>query len=166
MNVVDERTPVMLTWDDVARTVDALAGRILADRMPEVLVGVLRGGLVPAVLLGHKVGVRSVRAVEVTHTIDDSVGADKFRAPRVVNAASIGDLTGMDVLLIDDIAGSGDTLECTIDLLQAAGATRVRTAVLTVNHANWRRSQSPADVVTYIGDVVDRWVIFPWEGTT
>jgi len=157
---------MVLTWVDVTKTVDTIAGQIRADRMPDVLVGVLRGGLVPAVLLSHQLGVREVRAVEVVHTLDDTVNADKSGSPQVINAATLANLTSMDVLLVDDIAGSGDTLVCTVDLLHAAGAKRVRTAVLTVNRANWRRPQSPAQVVTYLGGQVDSWVIFPWEASS
>ncbi|MBX7269601.1 purine phosphoribosyltransferase [Micromonospora sp. Llam7] len=162
-NVAGDQTPIALTWADVTKTVDTFAGQVRTDRVPDVLVGVLRGGLVPAVLLSHQLGVREVRAVEVVHTLDDTVNADKSGTPRVVNPATLGDLKGMDVLLVDDIAGSGDTLVCVVGLLHAAGAKRVRTAVLTVNRANWHRPQSPADVVRYLGSQVDSWVIFPWE---
>ncbi|NBE82134.1 purine phosphoribosyltransferase [Micromonospora sp. NEAU-HG-1] len=162
-NVAGDQTPIVLTWPDVTKTVDTIAGQVRADRLPDVLVGVLRGGLVPAVLLSHQLGVREVRSVEVVHTLDDTVNADKSDTPQVVNPATLGDLKGMDVLLVDDIAGSGDTLVCTVGLLHAAGATRVRTAVLTVNRANWHRPQSPTDVVRYLGHQVDSWVIFPWE---
>ncbi|MEV0003433.1 phosphoribosyltransferase family protein [Micromonospora sp. NPDC050980] len=165
MNVAVDQTPIILSWADVAETVDVIAGQVRDDRLPDVLVGVLRGGLVPAVLLSHGLGVREMRAVEVVHTLDDSVNADKSGTPQVVNPATLGDLTGMDVLLVDDIAGSGDTLVCTVGLLQAAGAKRVRSAVLTVNRANWRRPQRPADVVTYLGHQVGTWVIFPWEAS-
>lgn len=161
--VAGDQNPTFLTWPDVVETVDAIAGQVRTDRLPDVLVGVLRGGIVPAVLLSHQLGVRELRAVEVAHTLDDSINADKFGAPQVMNPASLGDLTGQDVLLVDDIAGSGDTLICTVGLLHAAGAQRVRSAVLTVNRANWRRPQRPADVVMYLGRQVDTWVVFPWE---
>ncbi|MEV4706741.1 phosphoribosyltransferase family protein [Actinoplanes sp. NPDC049316] len=160
-----DQTPIVLSWPDVAKTVDTIAGQVRDYGLPDVLVGVLRGGLVPAVLLSHQLGVRELRAVEVVHTLDDSVNADKSGTPQVVNPATLGDLTGMDVLLVDDIAGSGDTLVCTVGLLHAAGAKRVRSAVLTVNRANWHRRQRPADVVTYLGHQVDSWVIFPWEAS-
>lgn len=162
-NVAGEPDIVVLTWDDIDKTVTGLAARVAADQMPEVLVAVVRGGLIGAVLLSHRLGVRPVRAVEVTHTVDDSVRATKSAVPTVVNAASLGDLAGLDVLIVDDIAGSGDTLDRAVQLVQAAGAAKVRTAVLTVNRANWRQPNDPADAVTYVGDIVDGWVIFPWE---
>lgn len=162
-NVAGSQSLTILTWPDVMEMVDVIAGQVRNDRLPDVVVGVLRGGLVPAVLLSHQLGVRRIRAVEVARTLDNSVNADKSGTPQVVNPASLGDLTGHDVLLVDDIAGSGDTLICTVGLLQAAGAQRVRTAVLTVNRANWHRAQRPADVVTYLGHQVGTWVIFPWE---
>jgi hypoxanthine phosphoribosyltransferase len=60
-----------LGWDDITATADRIAGEVRADEVPDVLVGVLRGGLIPAVLLAHALGVRTVRAVEVLHTSAD-----------------------------------------------------------------------------------------------
>ncbi|GAB3066250.1 phosphoribosyltransferase [Micromonospora schwarzwaldensis] len=160
-----DRALTTLSWDGVTATAARLADAVRTDQVPDVLVGVLRGGVIPAVLLAHILGVRTVRAVEVLHTTDDSVNAAKSAAPLVDNAASLGDLTGADVLVVDDIAGSGDTAARTVELVRSAGAARVRTAVLVVNLGNWRRAQRPGELLTYIGTVVIGWVIFPWENS-
>ncbi|MEU3455289.1 phosphoribosyltransferase family protein [Micromonospora sp. NPDC006766] len=158
-----DRTPTTLGWDDITAIADRIADEVRADKVPDVLVGVLRGGVVPAVLLAHALGVRTVRAVEVLHTTADCVDAVKSAAPQVANATSLGNLTGADVLLVDDIAGSGDTVARTVELVRTAGAARVRTAIFVVNAGNWRRPQEPGQALTYIGTVVDGWVVFPWE---
>ena len=60
-NVAGERSTVILSWDDIDKTVAGLAERVCADGLPDVLVGVVRGGLVPAVWLSHRIGMRPMR---------------------------------------------------------------------------------------------------------
>jgi hypoxanthine phosphoribosyltransferase len=163
MNVAADVPSVIMPWHDLAATVGETAVKVRADGIPDVVVGILRGGAVPAIVFAHALSVRTVRAVEVMHTISDIPNAAKTEAPQVSNPASLGDLAGCDVLVVDDIAGSGDTMAYTAQLVAAAGATRVRTAVCIVNAANWRRPQSPEQALTYIGATVEGWVIFPWE---
>jgi len=156
---------VALDWPTVIRLAARLAAVIAGDGPPQVLVGVLRGGMIPAVILAHMLGLRTVRAVEVTHTTADGVDAAKTAVPVVVRPDTLGDLAGLDVLIVDDIAGTGDTMTTTAALVRRAGARRVRTVACVVNETNWRRArtQQPGEVLTYVGTVVQGWVIFPWE---
>lgn len=152
-----------LSWqrfDELARTLAACAA---ADGTPDVIVGVVRGGMMPAVLIAHQLGVRTVRAFDATRTVDDSVNAPKFAAPAVRDVDSLGDLTGLDVLIVDDVAGSGMTAQVCVEHVGNAGAARVRTAVLVVNAANWSAAAPPGRALTYIGLTTHQWVIFPWE---
>ncbi|MGW4694073.1 phosphoribosyltransferase [Kitasatospora cineracea] len=157
--------PVRLAWSEVEGLVDTITRAVAEGGRPDTVVAVVRGGLVPAALAAHRLGVRDVRALEVTRTVDDTVDAPKTFGPRVRNAASLGDLSGLDVLIAEDVAGTGETIEAVADLVRLAGAARVRTAVLVVNQANWTRKRPPADTVDHIGTVVRTWVVFPWENT-
>lgn len=156
-------TPVCLTWSRVEVLTRQLAVRVHGDGMPETVVGIMRGGMIPAVMIAHQLGIRDVRTIEVTHTASDGINAAKTSAPAYKNPASLGDLAGRDVLLVDDIAGSGATLERTHRIIEALGARRLRTAVLTVNRANWRAASRPEACINYIAEQTDTWVIFPWE---
>jgi hypoxanthine phosphoribosyltransferase len=162
-NVAADPAAHVLRWDDITAAAETMAAKIRADGVPDVVVAVLRGGVIPAVLLAHQLGVRTVRAVEIIHTATDKVNADKTASPQVTNPASLGHLVGADVLIVDDIAGSGDTGECAADLVSAAGAARIRTAVCVVNTGNWHRPQPPEQALTYVGATVQGWVSFPWE---
>lgn len=157
--------PVYLTWGAIGGATQTLAEQVTAGGMPQVVVGIVRGGMIPAVWLAHRLGIRDVRTVEVTRTTGDGINAAKTVVPAVRNPASLGDLTGLDVLLIDDIAGSGATLARTADLLRDRAPARVRTAVLTVNRANWTQEADPDRVIDYIVSLNDTWIVFPWEGT-
>lgn len=152
---------LVLDWNDLARTAAVVAEQIRRDRPPEVVVGILRGGMVPAVMLAHLLGVRDVRAVEITHTLTEEPNSVKSRAPQLANPASLGALDGADVLLVDDVAGSGDTITAAADLL--AGAVRLRRAAMVVNVANWTKTVAPEQALNYIGCTCTGWVRFPWE---
>jgi hypoxanthine phosphoribosyltransferase len=155
--------PVVLDWVALSGIAERVAGLARAGGVPDVVVGVARNGLVPAVIICHALGVRDLRSVHVTRTVADGADAGKTPEPVHRNVTSLGDLTGADVLIVDDIAGSGATLRDVAGLVRARGPAAVRTAACVVNRANWRDHRDPNLVVTYIGATVDRWVIFPWE---
>jgi uncharacterized protein len=163
--VGDDPTGLVLDWPGFAALTCALSGRVRADGPPDVLVGVLRGGMIPAVVLAHALGLRTVRAVEVIHTTTNGVNATKTAHPMVTRAETLGDVAGLDVLVVDDIAGTGDTMITTATLARQGGAARVRTLACVVNAINWRRArtEAPDELLTYLGSVVEGWVIFPWE---
>jgi len=156
-----------VSWHMTSRHVSRIGSAVDADGVPDILVGVLRGGMIPAVQLAHLLGIRTVRAIQVTRTLTDEADAAKTLQPVTANPGSLGDLSGQDVLIIDDIAGSGLTMLACKGLVQQAGAARVRTAALAVNALNWERSRSrsvsPSRELTYVGHIYRGWVTFPWE---
>ncbi|MFD8589878.1 phosphoribosyltransferase [Streptomyces sp. NPDC059637] len=160
----DRPAPLYLTWNDIGAATQALAKQVTADGVPQAVVGIVRGGMVPAVWLAHRLKIRDVRTIEVTRTTEEGINATKTPLPTVRNPASLGDLTDLDVLLVDDIAGSGATLAHTADLLRDLGPVRVRTAVLAVNRANWAREADPERAIDYLASLNDTWIVFPWEG--
>ena len=155
----------VLDWAEITQITERLARAVGADAHPDTVVGILRGGMIPAVRLAHVLKLRDVRALDVTHTVADGIDAAKTPHPVLRNAASLGDLTGLDVLLVDDVAGTGETMAASRVLLQAAGAARVRTAACVLNEINWRPSSGcdPGGALTYIGASCRGWVVFPWE---
>ena len=155
--------PRRLTWGDIDTCISRIVHGCEEVGTPQTIVAVVRGGMVPAVMVAHRLAVRDVRVVDVTHTVDDVADAAKTVRPVTRNIASLGDLSGLDVLVIDDVAGSGDTLGTVVRLVEQAGALRVRAAVLVVNEANWTRSRPPHEAVTRVGEISRGWVVFPWE---
>jgi len=99
--------------------------------------------------------------LELTHTAVDGSNAPKTAQPVLRNPASLGNLSALDVVVVDDIAGSGETIVAAVRLVRASGARRVRTFVCAVNTLNWRHTRDrPADIV---GREIAGWVKFPWE---
>jgi len=154
-----------MCWDELTALTRRIAAEVIADGVPDILIGILRGGMIPAVMLAHALGSRQVRAIEVTHTADDSINAAKTCRPLLRNLASAGDVSGRDVLITDDVAGTGETAAYTADLMHRLGAARVRTAVWVLNEAKSPTADRCTldQALTYIGARNQAWVIFPWE---
>ncbi|MGH3994343.1 MAG: phosphoribosyltransferase [Pseudonocardiaceae bacterium] len=162
--MTDSEIVLDLDWAHLDRLIAVLAERIHEDGVPDLVVGILRGGMVPAVMLAHRLGVRSVRGVEVTHTTVEGPNGPKTPHPVITNPDSAGVLAGADVLLVDDVAGSGATADTATALLSRA-ATCVRRALVVVNVANWYAANTcaPHEVHDYIATTCAGWVRFPWE---
>lgn len=162
--MTDSEIALDLDWARLDSLIAVLAERVREDGVPDLVVGVLRGGMVPAVMLAHRLGVRSVRGVEVTHTTVDGPNGLKTPHPIITNPDSLGAFAGADVLLIDDVTGSGDTADIAAGLLSGT-AGRVRRAVVVVNIINWQAANAcaPQDVHDYVATTCSGWVRFPWE---
>jgi hypoxanthine phosphoribosyltransferase len=136
--------------------IETLARLIEADSWrPDFLVGIGRGGLVPAVYLSHRTGLPLL-------TVDHSTGDHGFGAELLEKvAAKIG--AGQNILIVDDINDSGGTINFLRAAIEAQvdAPERLRVAVLVHNV----RSRARAE---YHGSEIDReedksWYVFPWE---
>lgn len=132
-----------------------------------MIVGILRGGIVPAVMLGHRLGVRDIRAVSAVRTLDDRPGATKAALPVVSTPETVGRLAGLDVLVVDDVIGTGETLRSVTSLAATGTPQRLRAAVVVVNIDNWATGNpdrlDPQGASELIGTTCHGWVRFPWE---
>jgi hypoxanthine phosphoribosyltransferase len=136
--------------------VQAIATQLAAGSWtPAFIVGVGRGGLVPAVFLSHATG---LPMLSVDHSSQVKDFADE---PLVKLAARTRD--GERLLFVDDINDSGRTITHLRAALAAAGAAEgaVRFATLIDN-------ESSAEMVDYRYRTIDRrvtkdWFVFPWE---
>jgi hypothetical protein len=155
------RETIELSWPDLQEIVERVASEIRHGGVPQILVAISRGGLVPAVMLSHLLDVRDVRALTIIHTVDDQVYAAKTATVQVCQPETLGVLEGSDVLLVDDIVGTGKTLAVARADVAAHGPGRIRSVALTANAAKW-----PDDRLgrpDHIGMLVHSWVVFPWE---
>lgn len=142
-----------VSWNRFYRLCTVLHGRICsAGFEPEVIVGIARGGYMPARVMADFFGVMDLAAVKIEH----------YHGPRksrkaVVRHPLTADITGRRVLVVDDVSDSGDTFEALFAHLDAAGPSELRTAVL---HHKVTSSHAPDFHATRI--VRWRWIIYPW----
>jgi hypoxanthine phosphoribosyltransferase len=154
----------MLSWADISGTCSTIASQVTADGLPDVIICLIRGGMIPGVLLSHALGCRDLRGLSLTHTCADGIDTAKTSRPVLSNPGSAGDVRGRDVLLVDDVAGTGETALAAVIMISDRGAARTRIAVCAVNTRNWTPAASdPGECLDYIGGRYRGWVVFPWE---
>lgn len=144
----------VLTWDLFGAASRELA-QTVADSgfAPDVVLGIARGGLVPAGALAYALDCKSLFTMNVEFytgvgtTLDEPV-----ILPPILDAT---ELDGLTVLVVDDVADSGKTLEL-VHTFCRNHASEVRTAVLY---------EKPASVIKadYTWRYTDRWINFPWS---
>ncbi|UIN32242.1 phosphoribosyltransferase [Microbacterium binotii] len=143
-----------LTWDlfgqasrDIAREV------IAADFVPEVVVAIARGGLLPAGAIAYGLGVKNCGAINVEFYtgIGTVLDAPELLPPEL----DMTYLNGRRVLLVDDVADSGRTLDLAVRLLVERGAD-VRSAVIYTK---------PTTIIQpdFSWKNTDLWIDFPWS---
>lgn len=166
MNVPAEES-LDLSWAELDRVLWGVADEVSAGGVPDVVVGVLRGGMVPAVVLAHRLGVRDVRGFEVSRTLSN-VPLAETNPPLVATLAGLDGLAGLDVVLIDVVAASGATAEAATTVVLSAEPARLRRVVTVLKSASWDRpspDDDPFRYFDYVGIACDSWVRLPWEIT-
>jgi len=135
---------------DVMMLADALRD---GDWTPDYIVGIGRGGLVPAVYLSHTSGLPSL-------SVDWSSQVDEFAAGALARFAARTH-KGERLLFVDDINDSGMTIGKIRDTLADAAPGHVRFATLIDNVRSAQRIDYAARRIDR--DVTKDWFVFPWE---
>lgn len=143
-----------LTWQGFGDATRELSRTIVADGfMPDVVVAIARGGLLPAGAIAYGLGVKNCGAINVEfYTGIGTVLPDPELLPPEMDMAY---LDGRRVLLVDDVADSGRTLDLAVRLLTDRGAI-VRSVVIytkptTIIRPDWSWKDT------------DLWIDFPWS---
>ncbi|MEM3047519.1 MAG: phosphoribosyltransferase [Candidatus Bathyarchaeia archaeon] len=141
------------TWDHIYELCLALADSIRESGFqPDILVGVARGGWVPARVLSDLLENPNLANVKVEFYLDVYKTA---QAPLITQEVSVP-VAGKHVLVVDDVADSGRSLKLVKESLLAKGASDVRIACIYYK---------PWSVVKpdFYGKETNSWIIFPHE---
>jgi len=146
-----------VSWSEADGWADAIERQVrAANRLPETIVGLTRGGWVPARLLADRLGVRRIVSLRAQHW---GITATPTGAASLTEGLS-GPVKGEWVLVVDDITDTGDSLRLAVDNVRTAGASQVESAAfLHIAHSKF--------LPTYFGEEIPRdrwvWVVFPWN---
>lgn len=116
----------------------------------DVIIGVARGGLIPARIFSDLLGVDYVIIVRAEHYR----GTEAFAKVKVAEV-ELPSLKGRSVLLTDDVADTGESL-LELSKLIAPELEHLRTLCLF---------KKPSSKITpdFYQEETDAWIIFPWE---
>ncbi|MEM0096247.1 MAG: phosphoribosyltransferase [Candidatus Bathyarchaeia archaeon] len=141
------------TWNQIYRMLLQIADKIRKDNFkPDVIVGVARGGWPPARVLSDLLdnpNLANVRA-EFYVGVAETKGEPTLTQPVSVNVA------GKRVLVVDEVADTGKSLQLIREHLMTEGASEVRIATVYLK---------PWSIVKpdYYARETSRWIVFPWE---
>ena len=143
-----------MTWDDLGTGSRELAETMVADGwVPDLVLGISRGGLLIAGALAYALGVKNTATISV----EFYTGVDeRLEMPMILPPVpELVDLSGAKVLVADDVADTGATLELVRDFC-AGRVAEARIAVL------YEKSRSRI-ACEYVWRRTDRWITFPWS---
>ena len=144
----------VMSWDDLGGGCRELAEAIHADDwIPDLVLGISRGGLLVAGALAYALGVKNT----FTMNVEFYTGVDeRLELPMLLPPVpDLVDFADTRVLIADDVADTGATLK-TVHEFCSGKVAEVRTAVLY---------EKPHSTIKceYVWRRTDRWITFPWS---
>jgi len=159
-----------LSWNTIDQYCNKLAIQVLkSDWRPDYIVGIGRGGLVPAVIISH---ILEVPMYSLKVSLRDGFDEDCDHNCWMAEDALGYDKEPVNILIVDDINDSGATIawikkdwpiSClpTKERWNTCWGTNVRFAVISNNLASTETVTYSAMEINKAED--DIWIVFPWE---
>jgi hypoxanthine phosphoribosyltransferase len=144
----------ILTWPLFGTAGRELAQAVADDGyQPDVILSIARGGLFVAGSLGYALGVKNLHVMNVEFY--EGVGKTLAMPVMLPPVPNVVDFSRKKVLIADDVADTGKTLELVRDFC-ADHVADVRCAVIY---------EKPQSLVKceYVWRRTDRWINFPWS---
>ena len=153
-----------ISWKEITDIINYMGSKIEKTYKPEIIISIVRGGMIPSVILAHKLNVRNVENIKSIETLNDEINAIK-QEPIIDKNINLSNIKGKKVLIVDDILGSGATIKKIKEEVKKWKPKEIRIAICIVNEENWEKSNTNnyKDEIEYIGKSVRGWVVFPWE---
>ena len=117
-----------LGWEGLGDSLKLLVTKIAEDYEPEVVVGIAKGGVIPAVFISSALLV-DFFPIKLSRRKNEQIVREEpawFVRPTT-------DIKGLRVLLVDDITVSGIELDMAKQAVMDLGVKEVRTATLVVH---------------------------------
>jgi len=153
--VVDNFKCRYYSWDEIWELSRILSKKIRnSNFMADIIVGIARGGLIPAVNLSDFLGIKDLISIKIEHW---GITATKSKKAELRYPININ-LKGKNVLLVDDLTDTGDSVLIALEHLRELNPRDVKTVTLM------HKSTSDFEPDFY-AEKIERWiwVIFPWN---
>lgn len=144
----------VLTYERFGEASRELAGMVVESGYhPDWVVSIARGGLLIGGAIGYALSIKNIATINVEFYTDVD---ERLEVPVVLPPVlNLLDLDDTSVLVVDDVADTGETLQLVIDLL-SVHVSEVRSLVL------YEKSRSVVKP-DYVWKRTDQWINFPWS---
>ncbi|MGD8320938.1 MAG: phosphoribosyltransferase family protein [Gemmatimonadota bacterium] len=139
-----------VSWEMFGELCRALALRVARKYEPDIVVGIARAGVIPAAVVASilRVDFYSIK-------ISRKEGDEQVRERPAILSAAPTQAAGKRVLLVDEIATSGETLRMALAAVRDVRPAEVRTATSFARRKGYKPD--------YFALETDATVIFPWD---
>ncbi len=152
----DDFTCTITNWEYIYGRCRAVANQIKRTEFePEVVVALARGGWFAGRCLCDFLGLDDLTSLKMEHYVGT---AQQTGEPEIRYPMPEGSVEGKDVLIIDDIADTGGSIERAYEYVTDRNPSDVRTATVQLLGT----SEFEPD---YVGERLDEWawVVYPWN---
>ncbi len=141
------------SWDQIYDMLIELARRVKDSGFrPDLIIGVSRGGWAPTRVMSDLLENANTASIRIEFYLAPGVTARK----PVISQAVMVPVKGVNVLVVDDVSDTGESLKVAVEHLDAGGAKAIKTATL------FYKPQSIFKPDFFIVQT-EQWIIFPWE---
>lgn len=146
---------IRLSWEEVENLLwEVFVSLRSSDYDPDVVIGVARGGLVPARILVDYLQNKYICTFQMGHWAEGKMLSEK---PTIVFPLPEVDLSDKKVLVVDDVSDEGGTMEEVVRYLSEKVGD-IKTAVLVSKaDSRFKTDYCPKVMKQW------RWVLFPWS---
>jgi len=147
----------IVTWDEIARWTEAVANDVEdSGYSPSVVIGLTRGGWIPARLICDHLRIKKLYAVKTEHWGVTANNDGKALLTQELNTP----IADEDVLIVDDITDTGESLSLAVEHIRESEPREIRTATLLhITHS--RITPDYFEIEVPENDWT--WFIFPWN---
>jgi len=142
---------LVLTWNDLVEAMEKLPSNLQEEL--EAVIGIGRSGLIPAALACKKLNCRKFLVIIISKYGEGKPPKKLYDHPVVIWGFS-EQLNGGTVLIVDDIAVTGETLKLAEEYAKEKGAGKALKFALV---------KRPSVSIDFYGWEYEHCVIFPWE---
>lgn len=140
-----------LSWDVFGELCRALAVKVAQSGYePDLVVGIAKAGVIPGAVIASMLGC-DFYSMKISR--DTGIARTRSR-PKIIQAAP-RDGVGKNVLIVDELCTSGDTLRMATNSMRQVGPTEIRTAVNFVKFGGFKPD--------YYALEAHGTIIFPWD---
>ncbi len=141
------------SWEQIHRLVLSISKDIeKSDFKPDIIVGISRGGWIPARIISDFLG--NPQLANVSVEFYERFGKTKSK-PTITQPISVS-VADKKILLVDDVADTGQSLKLVETHLKSNGASTIKIA--SIYYKPWSIL-----IPDYYQKETSLWIIFPWE---
>lgn len=152
--IPDSFTVDLVSWD-YAHTLSRNLARLISGSgfRPDLVIAIGRGGFIPARIVCDSLLMTDLTSIRIEHW---GMAARKYPEATVRFPLSV-DVSGKNLLVIDDITDTGDTLAVAWEYIDSCNPGDVRWGVL---HHKTSSMIEPDYYAELVSDW--RWIVYPW----